>query len=82
MECPALEPITDGDVSNTGNDYQSIAKYLCNSGYTLNGPSERVCQISGEWSLEEPSCEGTDMRMFMICMNDKDHSMCICGMVI
>ncbi|XP_060562325.1 sushi, von Willebrand factor type A, EGF and pentraxin domain-containing protein 1-like [Ruditapes philippinarum] len=40
----------------------SVISYTCDSGYSLNGATERVCQDNGlGWSLTEPSCEKCDL---------------------
>ena len=31
--------------------------YKCNEGYELQGPTVRVCDGSGEWTGEEPTCK-------------------------
>ena len=36
----------------------STANYTCIEGYRLNGTETRVCQLSGEWEPDEPSCYG------------------------
>jgi len=40
----------------------STANYTCNEGFALNGTETRVCQASGEWEPEEPSCYGKGAR--------------------
>ena len=32
--------------------------YRCNKGYRLRGPFVRVCNEIGNWTKEEPTCEG------------------------
>ena len=32
--------------------------YKCNKGYRLRGPLVRVCNEIGNWTEEEPTCEG------------------------
>ncbi len=39
--------------------------YQCNEGYKLQGPSVRVCNETGEWTGEEPTCE-PEVRKFNI----------------
>ena len=34
-----------------------VVVYKCDEGYSLIGPSKRVCQSNGKWSGEEPLCE-------------------------
>ena len=40
----------------------STANYTCDEGFALNGTETRVCQASGEWEPEEPSCYGKGAR--------------------
>ena len=42
-----------------GTTFGSVAVYQCREGLTLNGESTRMCQANGEWSGNEPTCEGT-----------------------
>ena len=32
--------------------------YKCRKGYRLRGPFVRVCNEMGNWTTEEPTCEG------------------------
>ena len=32
--------------------------YKCNKGYHLRGPQVRICKENGEWTEEQPTCEG------------------------
>lgn len=32
--------------------------YECNKGYQLRGPQVRICKENGEWTEEQPTCEG------------------------
>ena len=32
--------------------------YKCNKGYRLRGPLVRICNEIGNWTEEEPTCEG------------------------
>jgi len=34
--------------------------YRCNKGYWLRGPFVRVCNEIGNWTEEEPTCEGKE----------------------
>ena len=35
---------------------ESLATYICNTGYQLNGTSSRTCQSDGTWSGSAPTC--------------------------
>ncbi len=36
----------------------TVATYTCNTGYTLNGDTTRVCVSGGNWNGSAPTCEG------------------------
>ena len=54
--CPPLTAPDGGtlDLSTTTNG--SVARYTCNSGYTIDGPSERECQADETWTGVDPVC--------------------------
>ena len=54
--CPSLLDPDHGLVVNEGQNLSDIAKYECNPGYELEGPSVRRCLHSGEWNGTEPLC--------------------------
>ena len=47
----------NGLVCVTGSEIGSVAAYLCNDGYTLEGDVERICQSDGKWNASMPACE-------------------------
>ena len=55
-DCGSLSDPPNGAVSVSATTYTSNATYTCDSGYTINGDSMRMCQADGEWSGGEPSC--------------------------
>ena len=58
MNCGPLPDIRFGSVSLTGSEFGSVATYTCDVGYSIRGSFIRVCEANGEWSGEEPICEG------------------------
>lgn len=43
--------------------YGSVANYFCTGGTRLRGSNgTRTCQANGQWSGEDPTCEGTYYR--------------------
>ena len=58
VDCSTPKQLSDGAVSYDGTGYNMVVVYKCDEGYSLIGSSTRVCQSSGEWSGEEPFCEG------------------------
>ena len=42
----------------TNTTFGSTATYQCNEGFNLIGHMQRICQSNGEWSGNEPTCEG------------------------
>ena len=43
--------------TSAGTSFGDVARYSCDTGYTLNGPAERTCQANKEWSGSVPTCE-------------------------
>ena len=57
IECPALRDIARGSVVVSSRSIGSTATYRCDSGYSLEGDSQRTCLAGGRWSGQEPSCQ-------------------------
>ena len=57
-QCTALENPNNGVVTTTGQRPGDLASYSCNEGYIIQGDDTRVCQNSGEWSGDAPTCTG------------------------
>ena len=59
VECPNPADPSSGSVSTPGGlSVGSIVYYDCDTCYSLNGTSKRVCLANGAWSGLEPTCEG------------------------
>ena len=43
--------------TSAGTSFGDVARYSCDTGYTLNGPAERTCQADGRWNGSVPTCE-------------------------
>ena len=57
--CDEPAPLVNG--YRVGNEFwegKNIT-YKCNKGYWLRGPFVRVCNEIGNWTEDEPTCEGT-----------------------
>ena len=61
VDCGTLSQPNGGQVSQDGSSLGSQANYSCSEGYVLNGNSTRVCQVDGQWSGSEPTCEGQSL---------------------
>ncbi|XP_053558647.1 sushi, von Willebrand factor type A, EGF and pentraxin domain-containing protein 1 [Bombina bombina] len=46
-----------GVVLGSGYQYKDTVLYHCNTGYEINGSTERACQSDGTWSGLEPQCK-------------------------
>ena len=57
--CGSLSPPANGNVNVTGITEGSVANYSCSPGLKHVGPVIRFCLINGNWSGEDPVCEGT-----------------------
>ena len=48
-------------------DENKTATYSCDSGFTLNGSAQRICQSDGTgWSGSDPKC-GNNCRKLVMC---------------
>ena len=56
VTCPTLTN-RNGAVNVPSNNFGSTATYTCNTGYTINGDTTRMCQADGTWSGSEPTCQ-------------------------
>ena len=56
IDCGALSDPSNGVVQFSSTTVSSIARYICNIGYSINGASERVCEANGQWSPAAPTC--------------------------
>ena len=52
---PGPAPI-NGGMNGTMYTYNSIIRYFCDDGYTVNGSDVIVCQDNGNWSSTPPTC--------------------------
>ena len=52
---PGPTPI-NGGMNGTMYTYNSIVRYFCDDGYTVNGSDVIVCQDNGNWSSTPPTC--------------------------
>ncbi len=56
--CGQLVDPSNGRVNTSaGTSVGDVARYSCDTGYTLNGPAERTCQANELWSGSVPTCE-------------------------
>ena len=58
ITCHSLGSLDNGHIDVTDMRYGARARYQCNVGYRLEGPSFRSCLADGTWSDETPSCPG------------------------
>ena len=57
VNCGPLTSPSHGQVSATSTTFGSVASYICDTGYNLQGPDIRTCQVDGIWSGTNPTCE-------------------------
>ncbi|XP_053388508.1 CUB and sushi domain-containing protein 1-like, partial [Mercenaria mercenaria] len=52
------DPTPKNAITNSTNyEYGSVIEITCNTGYSLTGESQMVCQDGGIWSASRPSCK-------------------------
>ena len=54
VDCGDIGEIEHGEVKYEATTYKNIAKYSCQNGFTLRGPTDRQCTSSGHWSKKTP----------------------------
>ncbi|XP_073447245.1 sushi, von Willebrand factor type A, EGF and pentraxin domain-containing protein 1 isoform X2 [Aquarana catesbeiana] len=57
VTCPKPKEIAFGNLTISGLTFQSTSSYICDTGYSLQGPSSLVCESSGKWSNDAPTCK-------------------------
>ena len=58
VSCGQPDSPSNGHVNTSaGTSFGDVARYSCDTGYTLNGPAERTCQADGQWNGSVPTCE-------------------------
>ena len=60
--CSDLPPLMNGGIIYIGGltdsrPVNTVAIYTCDTGYTLNGGTSRVCVTGGMWSGSPPVCQ-------------------------
>ena len=55
VNCRTLSPPANGQVTQTGTEFESTAEYSCDAGFRLIGNDTIVCQADGTWS-DPPTC--------------------------
>ena len=61
VNCGSLSAPSNGDVDkSSGTDYNDVATFSCDTGYTLSGSSNTTCQDDGSWSNATPDCDVVD----------------------
>ncbi|XP_072444221.1 sushi, von Willebrand factor type A, EGF and pentraxin domain-containing protein 1 isoform X6 [Chiloscyllium punctatum] len=57
VRCGEPPVIELGHVSGHNYSFGAIVAYTCNTGFYVKGNKKRMCQASGEWSGQLPSCQ-------------------------
>ena len=66
-ECGYPPNLAHGQVLFTSTAEGSVATYICNEGYKLEGSSTRTCS-SGNWSDSQPFCQGMHAKLHALLM--------------
>ena len=59
VDCGSIGDPENGEVTFSETTFGSLATYECDEGFELVGEATRTCEATGEWSGEEPVCDGT-----------------------
>ena len=62
IDCGNLTDPDNGTVNFTTTTSKSTATYNCDTGYILNGDTNRTCQSNGTWSGSSPTCAGRSRK--------------------
>ena len=86
VSCGAPGIPSNGKVNTSaGTFFGDVARYLCDTGYTLSGPAERTCQANRTWNGSVPTCESEICSVvinFAYCACLMDCASCICSCCI
>ncbi|GAB0197126.1 sushi domain-containing protein 2 [Grus japonensis] len=67
ISCGWLDHPTNGRKNGTNYLLGSTISFICNQGYELTGSKERICQVTGAWSGDTPSCvPRTDIKQVIL----------------
>ncbi|XP_013227682.3 sushi domain-containing protein 2 [Columba livia] len=67
ISCGWLGHPVNGRKNGTAYLLGSTISFICDEGYELSGSKERICQVTGAWSGDTPSCiPGTDIKQVII----------------
>lgn len=57
IHCNELGPPLHGTMIGSGTSFNSLIRFVCNSGYRVVGSKERSCQADRTWSGNDAFCE-------------------------
>jgi hypothetical protein len=56
VKCPILEAPNSGYINITSDGSVTIAMFVCDQGYYIDGSSDVTCGTDGTWSAVMPTC--------------------------
>nr|CAB3266741.1 sushi, von Willebrand factor type A, EGF and pentraxin domain-containing protein 1-like [Phallusia mammillata] len=57
IQCPMLASLSHGSIScGDGQNFESVCRYSCDTGYILDGSSTTVCNHDQTWGSPPPTC--------------------------
>lgn len=61
VDCPVLYNLSDSmHISSRGQEYGTVVKFTCDTGYLLEGATTLICDINGTWSDSPPVCKSKE----------------------
>lgn len=78
MQCPVLKPPQNGYFvrKTCGNVVNAACGIRCNSGYTLQGSSIRLCGENGVWSGGDAQCVSQYQKCFLFFTSVQQYTTC------
>jgi hypothetical protein len=64
VSCPLFGDIENGQVNVSTNGSVTVASFICDEDYNLNGNNKLVCTTTGIWNGPTPQCGKNARQLF------------------